>query len=79
MKINAYTIKYAGRKHHRHWWMDFEGNLHTTPDDILVSRQFLERSSNVIFIWYVRCELDWYRMIKEYKRIRSELIPPLVA
>ena len=29
--------------------------------------------------WLVRCELDWYRMNKEYQELRDRLVTNIVA
>lgn len=71
--------QYVGKEQHGNWWMHCNGTLQKTPNDINLSKGFIYKSQHVIKTWDVRCELDWYRMMKEYHELREGTIPDLVA
>ena len=71
--------RYVGKEQHGKWWMHCNGTLIQMGDGITTTTEFNGNSTCVIKTWIVRCELDWYRMNKEYDQLRSELLPPIVA
>ena len=61
--------QYLGKKQHGYWWLHCNGTLQRTLINYPIC----------IKCWYVRCELDWYRMMKEYKMLAEGPLEPLVA
>lgn len=66
---------YKGEEDHGYWWIDpSTGDLKFTknPNEIELVSLFKYSSNASCKWWHIRCELDWYRMRKEYKRLRIE-------
>lgn len=71
--------EYKGKHQHGQWWMHCNGTLQRNTPGITTSKKFELRSPHVIKTWNIRCELDWYRMMRQYNELREGTIPPLVA
>lgn len=65
--------KYLGKEQHGYWWLHANGTLRRSKN------QKPELTWFCLGIWFIRCELDWYRMMKEYKQLVEGPIEPLVA
>lgn len=65
--------QYLGRRQHGYWWLHANGTLRCS------GKQRPEITWFCIGTWNVRCKLDWYRMMKEYKVLVEGPIEPLVA
>ena len=71
--------RYIGVEQHGYWYLDIDGALHKTQCHGMEPEEFFESSWMFLENWYVRCELDWYRMQKEYEELVNTPVDPVYA
>lgn len=72
--------QYKGSKQHGYWALHCNNGLQyhskschgVKPGDMFQGWQWIEW-------WHIRCELDWYRMMKEYKVLAEGPLVPIKA
>jgi hypothetical protein len=67
-------LLYRGEEDHGYWWIHpSKGDLKFTknPNDSELVTFFKYSSNASCEWWHVKCELDWYRMRKEYRELRG--------
>ena len=64
--------QYLGEQQHGYWWLHCNNTL-------LFSKNKSEMSRYVIKTWMVKCELDWYRMMKEQSILKEGPLESIVA
>ena len=72
--------KYVGKEQHGYWWLHYSGQLRKQGSNChgMEPNEFF-KSFPVIEWWYIRCELDWYRMQKQYKELVEGPVEPITA
>ena len=74
-----FLSKYLGEHQHGYWYLDIRGKLKKTQCHGMEPEQFFNSSWMFIEWWYIQCELDWYRMMKQYEQLVNKPIDPMVA
>jgi len=66
--------QYLGKKQHGYWWLHTNGTiLYSNNYHSMQAHPFFSMWTCVKY-WKVRCELDWYRMNKEYKELAEGVV-----
>jgi len=71
--------KYKGEEQHGYWWLHSSGTLRYSTNCHGVDPITFFNTWTCIKWWHVQCELDWYRMNKEYKVLVEGPIEPTYA
>jgi len=71
--------KYLGEEQHGYWWLHANNSLQYTKNCSEMNPEKFFNNWACIEWWLVRCELDWYRMNKEYQELRDRAIPNIAA
>ena len=72
--------KYIGESQHGYWWLHVNGILERQGTNChgVDPNEYFDTWTCVKW-WHIRCELDWYRMMKESKRLVEGPLEPMVA
>lgn len=72
--------QYLGKQQHGWWWLRTNNQLrYSKATHGLHTEDYFRNSKHIVKWWYIKCELDWYRMMKEYKKLAEGPLEPLVA
>jgi len=71
--------QYNGSKQHGYWSLHVNGALRRHKNCKGMNPKVFFRSRVIVTWWHVECELDWYRMMKEYNILKEGLIPEETA
>jgi hypothetical protein len=71
--------QYLGKKQHGYWWLHANGTLQYSTNCHGMKPEEFFQNWTCIEWWHVRCELDWYRMMKEYKQLADGPVRPITA
>lgn len=63
--------QYNGKSSHGYWWLHYNGQLRYSKNCHGVDPEDYFYYAPVVKWWYVRCELDYYRMLKEYNVLKE--------
>lgn len=69
-------MEYKGKEQHGYWWLHVNGTLQY---EVFSTDPTYLKYLPAVKVWKVKCELDWYRMIKEYHIHREGPLPDVVA
>lgn len=58
--------EYNGERDHGYWWLHYNSTLQFSKNLHGVDPEDYFKYAPVIKWWYVQCELDYYRMKKEF-------------
>ena len=61
---------------HGYHWIDYDGTMKFSKTLHNVKPEDFFKYSPYVKWWHVRCELDWYRMRKEIRKLEKA---PLIA
>ena len=70
--------KYS-KKDNGYWWLHLNGTLQYSSNCHGMDPNEFFNSTLCVNWWNVRCELDWYRMLKEWKELVEGISGPIVA
>ena len=62
-----------------YWWLHANNGLRYSSNCHGMKPEEFFDNWLCIKWWYVECELDWYRMMKEYKQLAEGPLEPIKA
>lgn len=68
--------RYTGEDQHGYHWIDYTGDMKFSKNLHNVAPEDFFKYSLYTKWWYVKCELDWYRMRKEIRNLEKD---PIIA
>jgi hypothetical protein len=63
--------QYRDKEHDGYWWLHYSGQLRYAGNCHGIPPEDYFYYAPVVQWWNVRCELDYYRMLKEYNVLRE--------
>jgi hypothetical protein len=64
-------MKYEGKEQHGYWWLHYNHQLKYTKTCHGETPEDFFQYAPCVKWWHVRCELDFYRMLKEERALRK--------
>lgn len=71
--------QYIGKEQHGYWSLHVNGTLDYCTNCYGLKPEEFYDNWTIVKWWHVRCELDWYRMMKEYKQLVEGPPRPVIA
>ena len=71
--------RYTGETQHGYHWIDYDGTMKSSKTLYGIEPEEYFKYAPYVKWWYVRCELDWYRMRKEIRKLEEDTLRPIRA